>query len=98
VSERVISDYCSICPGRCCTHLDFKVRVSARNRELLAAHYGTEIQELSFKVHHRCPHLLDDGRCDLWRADPAEDKRPAVCQNTLCGRAKQRRIVFEVEG
>lgn len=64
-------------------------------QELLRVHYGTEIKEVKFMLHHRCPHLTEEGRCDLWNEDPELDTRPEFCKNFLCGRAQKRRLEFD---
>jgi len=39
---------------------------------------------LRFKLLHTCPHLTEQGLCDLWREDPAEDHRPDLCKTYTC--------------
>lgn len=84
VEKRPISSACLTCGAECCHKWSFQARVGGRLRELLEMHYGRAIETVRFKVYHKCEHVTADGLCDLWKADPAEDTRPAICQEFSC--------------
>ena len=87
---RRISDVCQSCDGDCCKALNIISRPGDKMRALLGLHYGREpesIERVQIRIYHRCPHLMEDGKCDLWHEDPAQDQRPPYCQEYLCDMA-----------
>jgi len=81
-------EVCQQCDGACCKKLSVGVILVDRLAELFWAHYGRKAERARFVVHHRCAHLDGHGLCDLWNADPALDRRPAICQEFMCERAE----------
>jgi len=94
-AERRITDFCSICNADCCRKIGFIVKPQGAMADLVSVHYGTEIKEIKFVIHHDCPHLTEDNKCDLWHEDPAKDERPEYCKNYLCTDARNRRLNFD---
>lgn len=94
-AEKIVDDFCLACGGKCCKHFTIIAKPGEMMRGLLGAHYGTEVQEVKFHVKHVCPHLSDDGLCDLWNEDAELDTRPDFCKNFLCDRARSRTILVE---
>ena len=89
--KRNISAVCESCNGDCCKAINLIIKPAPKMRELLGIHYGRDpdsIEQIQVGLHHRCPHLLDDGKCALWNADPALDERPEYCQEYLCDKAQ----------
>ena len=67
-------------------------------RELMKAHYGRNIETVRFTVHHKCEHLMVDGRCDLWAEDEVMDARPQICKEFMCEKAENpEMLVLDVE-
>jgi len=98
-NERVLSDYCvAMCDGRCCRRIGLRIRPQGMMKELIKTHYGTQIDEVRITLHHRCPHLTDDGLCDLWNEDPELDERPDFCKNFLCVKARNRWLEVDAGG
>ena len=75
---------CQTCGAACCHKLSILVNMRPRLAELFAVHYGQQADKARFTVYHKCPHLGEDNLCDLWAADPEQDKRPAICQEFMC--------------
>lgn len=100
--ERNISDVCQHCDGDCCKAINLIIKPAPRMKQLLAVHYGRQeddIDTVQITLHHRCPHLLDGGKCKLWHADPEQDRRPEYCQAYLCDKAQNPGVlILEVEG
>lgn len=100
--ERRQSDkrICQICGAACCHKLSIVVNVPDRMAELLRVHYGQEdANKARFTVYHKCPHLDKDNLCDLWKADPEKDERPAICQEFMCDKTDHPdTLVLEVKG
>jgi len=93
---RVTTDYCTqCCDAECCRKIGFIVKPQGAMADLVRVHYGTEIKEIKFVIHHTCPHLTEDNLCDLWHEDPEKDRRPEYCKNYLCTLAKNKRINFD---
>jgi len=91
-------EICQEC-GRCCNRLSVGVNLPERLRELFMVHYGREVERARFIVHHRCPHLDEHNLCDLWKADPERDERPAICQEFMCEQVDSPETLFlDVEG
>lgn len=90
---RIIDDYCvTNCNGDCCKKLGFIIKPQPLMAEMLRFHYGTDIKEIKFVIHHRCPYLDEDNLCTLWDADPEKDTRPDFCKRFLCERARRKRL------
>lgn len=90
VEDRQISKVCERCNGDCCKAINLIIKPAPKMKELLGIHYGWEtddIETVQITLKHTCPHLLPDGRCDLWHADPEQDQRPPYCQEYLCDKA-----------
>jgi len=95
---RQVDDFCKACGGQCCKHFSIIARPGELMRGLLGVHYGCEVKEIKFEIRHTCPHLRDDGLCELWNEDPEKDNRPDFCKNFLCDRAKRKMIVIQAGG
>jgi len=85
--ERKTSPACLHCGGDCCKKLAVQVHVGGNMKEMLFAHYGRDVEVLRFKLRHTCPHLTDDGLCELWHEDPEQDNRPVLCKTYMCEKA-----------
>mgnify|MGYP006287107247 CR=1 FL=1 len=96
--HRQISEFCKACGGQCCKHFSIISRPGELMRGLLEVHLGYpkgSIRGIKFHVRHICPHLDEEGLCDLWHEDEEKDERPDFCKNFLCSRAKNGLIVIE---
>lgn len=103
--ERKTSRACLACEAECCRKLAVQMQVGPQMRELLAAHYGREVDNLRVKVLHDCPHLTANNLCDLWHEDPEQDHRPELCKIFFCEKAENpgllilpvREVVLDLE-
>jgi len=82
--ERITSPACLGCDGYCCHKISVQIEPGKRLRELLEVHYGRPVEMMRFKLLHSCPHLTDEGLCDIWHEDPEQDKRPDLCKTYTC--------------
>lgn len=82
--ERITSPVCLTCDGNCCKRIAIQIAPGKNMREMLEVHYGRPVELLRMKLLHTCPHLTEDGLCDLWHEDPEQDRRPTLCKTYTC--------------
>jgi len=101
VVKRNISPVCETCDGDCCKAINLMIKPAPLMQQLLGVHYGRDpesIEMVQVGLKHRCPHLMDNGKCELWHEDPEQDQRPEYCQMYLCDKAKNPGVlIVEVE-
>ena len=80
-------EVCQACQ-RCCRQLAIGLPLGDKMAELFNAHYERDVDKARFVIHHKCAHLTDDGLCDLWHEDEAQDRRPQICKEFMCEKAE----------
>lgn len=77
--------------GKCCIHLQLSADLSPEMREWYSAHYGREIQTVSFRIHHRCVQLDENNLCKIYQS------RPEICKKHMCKKDEEKLLVLEFD-